>query len=127
MVSHMKKQYRTIRPSRVIFLKYYLLGLACLALYGIGIIIIVFLELLRCYERYSINDENMAIEKGIFSKNRQAFKISDIKSVHIEQNFIERLLRIGALWISIGNASGYQIVLKGIRKPVNVYDQLIKK
>ncbi|WP_279615058.1 PH domain-containing protein [Desulfonatronum thiosulfatophilum] len=101
--------------------------MACLALYGIGIFLLLFLEFLRCYERYSINDENMVIEKGILSKKRQAFKIADIKSVHIEQNWIERLLRVGALWISIGNASGHQIVLKGIRNPVFVYDQLSKQ
>ncbi len=118
--------FQTIRPSRVNFLKYYLMGFACLPLYGIGIFVLIFLELLRCHERYFTNDENMVIEKGIFYKNRQAFKISDIISVHIEQNWIERLLRVGALWISVGNATGHQIVLKGIRNPVDVLHKLSK-
>jgi uncharacterized membrane protein YdbT with pleckstrin-like domain len=126
MESQLMKIFWKIRPSRINFLKYYLLGVAFLPLYGIGIFVFIFIELLRCYERYSINDENMAIEKGIFSKNRQAFKISDIKSVHIEQNWIERLLRVGALWISVGNTSGHQIVLKGIRNPVVFIHKLSK-
>ena len=119
--------YRTIRPSRLHFLKYYLLGVACLPLYGAGLALLIILKFWRCHERYRICDESMVIEIGYISKKKQIVDIVDVRAVHIEQSWIERLLRIGSLWISIGNSVGHQIVLKGVRNPMDVYSHFRKK
>jgi uncharacterized membrane protein YdbT with pleckstrin-like domain len=107
-----------------LFRYYRLLGVACLPLYGAGMALLVVLELWRLHERYIISDKSMVIEKGYISKAKQIIKIVDIRSVHIEQSWNARLLRVGSLWISIGNSAGHQIVLKGIRNPMDVYAHL---
>ncbi len=127
---------RRLRPSRISFLKNYLLSallaifLAYLYLvrfpvmqfgfYAAAFLALLFLalpEIERLRSTYAITSSQAIIEEGIISRKRRSIFFSNA-DVAVHQNFLQRLLRYGS--VTVGSSTGrehMELRMKGIKKP----------
>ncbi len=139
-----------LKPSRVAFLKNYLLSASLAAflaylfltgfpisqmgLYAAGILVLVFIalpeiEILR--NNYAITASQVIVEEGIISRKRRSLFFNNTSDISVHQNFLQRMLRYGS--VVIGSSSGrdhMELNLKGVRKPKEMahnIERLIKQ
>lgn len=125
-----------LRPSRISFLKNYLLSalllifLAYLFLTGFPVmqagiaaaffLIILFAalpEIERMRSTYVVTSSQVIMEEGIVSRKRRSIFFNNV-DVSVRQNFIERLLRYGT--VSVGSSTGRDhmvLKLSGVTRP----------
>lgn len=125
-----------LKPSRISFLKEYILAIFLLlflffirtiiSVNEIGIIValvLVFIfiispEITRARKLYIIAEDKVIIEQGIVSKRRRSILFVNVADVSVEQNYLQRILKFGN--VMIGSMSGrdfMELNFKGIRKP----------
>lgn len=139
-----------LRPSRISFLKNYLLSalllafLAYLFLTGFPImqlgvyasiaLIAIFLalpEIERMRSTYVVTSSQVIIEEGIISRKRRSLFFNNTSDISVHQNFLQRTLRYGS--VVIGSSSGrehMELNLKGLRSPKKMaytIERLIKE
>lgn len=87
----------------------------------IGIVILV-LMYLRCLgERIVVTEDTLLVERGLLSKNRTESLLSGIRSINIDQSFLDRILGVGKISIyTTGDEP--EAVIAGIRGPHRVRD-----
>jgi uncharacterized membrane protein YdbT with pleckstrin-like domain len=93
-------------------------------LISVGIFIHIWIE--RTSHKLKITENKVIYEQGFFSKKVKEIKKSDIRSVEIDQSFIDRLLNIGTLKIATPATSGYEIVFFGLKNPKGVKSKVEK-
>lgn len=82
--------------------------------------------LLRLRYQFTITNDRILVREGLIGRNTNEMKIRHIRSMHVKQNPIERVLGIGTL-TTISAADGEAaVVFKGIRKPQDVKETLFK-
>jgi len=80
-----------------------------------GIFAHVWIE--RTSHKLKITENKIIYEQGFFSKKVKEIKKNDIRTVEIDQSFIDRLLNIGTLKIATPATAGYEIVFFGLKNP----------
>ena len=91
-------------------------------LISLGIFVYVWFE--RTSHKLKITENKIIYEEGFFSKRIKEIKKTDIRSVEIDQSFIDRLLNIGTLKIATPATSGYEIIFYGLRNPSAVKSKI---
>jgi len=67
----------------------------------------------------------VTVERGLFSKSFREFRARDIRSIDIDQSFLDRVLGIGDLSISTAATTDASEQLKGIPRPHDVRDLIL--
>lgn len=139
-----------LRPSRIAFLKNYLLS-AILVIFIIYLFLVSFpltqtglmasatlvliflilpeIEILR--NTYAITASQVIVEEGIISRKRRSVFFDNVADVSVHQNFLQRILRYGS--VVVGSSSGrehMELRLKGVQKPKDLahsIERLIKE
>lgn len=134
----------SIRPSRIFFLKDYLIASFFAALYfllpiaGLEIqsltaytifaaiaFFIIYVELFRFSHSYKITPSQVVIEHGIIQKKRDSVFLSSISDVNVKQGYFARFLNYGT--IAIGPTSGSEAIqMLGIKNPRKIALELEK-
>jgi len=78
----------------------------------------------RISKTYMLTDSGIIERKGIFSIKEVNILYSKISDVRLEQSFLGRILNFGDVVIS---SEKYQIVMKGIRSPREIYEFVKKR
>lgn len=91
--------------------------LAYLAPLLISPIFLIWAELARIGHRYSLTDQKVIKEEGIFSKAFKSVRYDQITDTTLEMNFTERMFSLGDIAISTAGTTGYEVVLKGLNDP----------
>lgn len=81
--------------------------------------------------RYSLKirvyPDRVVLEKGILSKDIVELFISDIRAINVKQSIIQRVLRIGDLYIASAGTSGYEERAYGIEHPHRVKELIMNQ
>lgn len=135
-----EKPILKLRPSRIGFLKDYLLALF-LALfliylnlinfyiiwlgYAAAVILILILiaspEIQKIRNVYKITPSQVIVEEGIIGRKRKSVFMDNIADVSVQQNILERLVGFGT--VVIGSSSGrehMELKLSAIKRPKKV-------
>jgi uncharacterized membrane protein YdbT with pleckstrin-like domain len=106
-----------------------LLNLAYMALMFFGVLGFISLATwwLRVINiRLIVTNERVTLRMGVLSKNIREVFLSDIRSVQINQSFLQRILNVGHVEISSAASSDAEIRIDGIPNP-NQVKELIDK
>jgi uncharacterized membrane protein YdbT with pleckstrin-like domain len=87
---------------------------------AIGFIILFFWWLKVINTRLTVTNERVAFRKGILSKNIHSIFLLDIRSVQINQRFMQRLFGTGHVEISSAGSGMAEISIDGIPKAYDV-------
>lgn len=130
---------RIIYRSRPSWLNYYIL-------YLLGIIVFVFFYksgdaktgtfillllvavagLFRARYLFTITDDRVIARKGLIGRDTNEMKIRHIRSMHIKQSPIERILGIGSLTTISASDGEAAVIFKGIKNPHNIKESFCK-
>ena len=124
-----KREKIILRPSPVAYGDYYLLSvliifvgvlLHSLPVITLGIIAFLFTEFLRRGNRYILDDTYLRIQFRFLSWNETSIPYHQIQSIRIEQDILDRPLRIGSLLIDTAGTHSERVVLNTISFPEKV-------
>jgi uncharacterized membrane protein YdbT with pleckstrin-like domain len=71
-----------------------------IAAFGIGILILLYWYIKTRATALTVTDSELMYERGILSKDRTAVSLKHVRSVHITQGFVNRILGVGIIQIS---------------------------
>ena len=92
--------------------------------FGLGVLIFLIWYLKCKSTRIIVSDEDLEFEKGLFSKERVELKLNMIRSVKVNQSFIQRILGVGDLEI-YSSGDEPEIVVQGMPNPLYLKELLI--
>jgi uncharacterized membrane protein YdbT with pleckstrin-like domain len=67
--------------------------------------------------RYRVTNQRIIAETGVFSKRIEEIDMRLIDDFQLQQNFLERILRIGDITILSSDRTAAQLVLRGLPRP----------
>jgi uncharacterized membrane protein YdbT with pleckstrin-like domain len=70
--------------------------------------------------RLALTETVVIYTQGILNTRRTEVRMADIRTVHVEQSFMERILRTGSIMISSAGSDGYEIEVHGMPNPAKV-------
>jgi len=76
---------------------------------------------------FYVYPDRVVLERGVMSKHISQVLISDIRSIDTKYSFIERMFRVGDIWIGTAGMSGYEIVAEGMPNPARVADLILRR
>jgi uncharacterized membrane protein YdbT with pleckstrin-like domain len=68
--------------------------------FGIGILLLLYWYIHTRQTALTVTENELLYEKGILSKDRTSVSLKHIRSVHVTQGFMNRLLGVGTIQIS---------------------------
>ena len=71
-----------------------------IAAFGIGILILLYWYIKTRATALTVTDNELTYERGILSKDRTSVSLKHVRSVHITQGFVNRILGVGTIQIS---------------------------
>ncbi len=86
----------------------------------IGWVVLFFWWLQDYNTKLTVSNERVTFRKGILSKNIKAIFLSDIRSVEIDQSFMQRIMSTGRIEISSAASSEAEIIIEGIPNAYSV-------
>lgn len=90
----------------------------------VGIVILVVWYISSIARRFTITSEEMSYTTGILSKHRIELRLAQIRSVRVDQRFLQRIFRVGDIKIfTAGDAP--ELVVTGMPDPEKV-SQIIR-
>ncbi len=75
---------------------------------------------------YTLTNQRLLHEKGILYRRTQRMETIDIDDLSLEQGILERLVNVGRIVIQGSDVSDRSLVLLGIDRPREVYEQIEK-
>jgi uncharacterized membrane protein YdbT with pleckstrin-like domain len=100
--------------------KWSILSVMLLSLGVIGFVILVIWRVRVINTRLTITNERVRFRTGIFSKKIREIFLSDIRSVEINQRFMQRIFSTGRIEISSAATSEAEIAIDGLPNPYGV-------
>jgi len=69
--------------------------------------------------------DRVVLERGILSKHITQVLISDIRSLDTRYGVVQRIFRVGDVWIGTAGMSGYEIVARGMPNPKGIANLIL--
>lgn len=79
---------------------WFVLFVLLIAAFGIGLLILLFWYIKSRATALTVTDHELLYERGILSKERLAVSLRHVRSVQVNQSFINRILGVGTIQIS---------------------------
>jgi uncharacterized membrane protein YdbT with pleckstrin-like domain len=98
----------------------YLLEVAAIALYGIGLVFLLIWWLQTLGATLTVTDRRTVLRKGLFSKHTNEVMHCDVRNLQIDQTFFQRIFDVGAVKVSSSGQSGIEIEVEGMPRPYEV-------
>jgi uncharacterized membrane protein YdbT with pleckstrin-like domain len=122
------------RPAWLNYYLLYLMGIVFFVFFIMadaifnGIVMVLFFiglaAIFRLRYLFTVTGERVMQKVGLIARNTNEMKIRHIRSMHVKQNPIERILGIGTL-TTVSAADGEAaVIFKGIRDPQGVKERL---
>jgi uncharacterized membrane protein YdbT with pleckstrin-like domain len=70
------------------------------ALFGLAIIVVLWIQLDRIGRKYAVTDRRVSCEYGIINKNSNEVRVQDVRSINLRKTGISGLLGIGTVEFS---------------------------
>ena len=85
---------------------------------------LIFPIFIAIWRRYSvlliITSRQVILETGILNRESREIFISDIRTVDVEQSFIQRLLGYGSIKFASAGTDLYELSVEGIKRPYHI-------
>ena len=98
----------------------FILSLLAIALYGLGIIILIIWYIKVKAVRLTVTNQRIEVKRGILRKNTTEIHMSDVRNIRTNQSFFQRIFGVGKIIISSAATGGVEIKVKGIKSPEKV-------
>ena len=98
----------------------FILSLLAIALYGVGIIILIIWYIKVKAVRLTVTNQRIEVKRGILRKNTTEIHMSDVRNIRTNQSFFQRIFGVGKIIISSAATGGVEIKVKGIKSPEKV-------
>lgn len=98
----------------------FILCLLLVAAFGLGLIIFLIWWLKCLGVTLTVTDQKTTLRTGLLSKNINEVYHSDVRSIQVNQRFLQRLFGVGSVGISSAGQGGIEIVANGIPHPDQV-------
>jgi len=98
----------------------FILSLLAIALYGLGIIILIIWYIKVKAVRLTVTNQRIEVKRGILRKNTTEIHMSDVRNIRTNQSFFQRIFGVGKIIISSAATGGVEIKVKGIKSPERV-------
>jgi membrane protein YdbS with pleckstrin-like domain len=95
-----------------------------LPLFAIGILQLIGTALRRHFISWSITSERVIENKGILARHRREMELADVRSVDVEQRFMQRAMGLGNVIIASAASADYAIQMFDIPDPEGVAETL---
>ena len=93
---------------------------------GVGLLIILYVILVRKNTIYKVTNRRIITQKGIIAKNREDISLKDIRAFNIKQGIVERILNVGSLSIvTAAGGAGYE-VMSNVKDPDHIREMITK-
>ena len=79
---------------------WFILAVLLILAFGIGILILLYWYIKTRATSLTVTDHEITYERGILSKDRTSVSLKHVRSVHVTQGFINRILGVGTIQIS---------------------------
>jgi uncharacterized membrane protein YdbT with pleckstrin-like domain len=79
---------------------WFILAVLLILAFGIGILILLYWYIKTRATALTVTDSEIMYERGILSKDRTSVSLKHVRSVHVTQGFINRILAVGTVQIS---------------------------
>lgn len=111
-------------PSHWTKLGYYIVSVILIPLFGVGLIMFLVVFLKLKYTIYTLTDQRLIIQTGIFSRSTESVELYRIKDIKLTANFIQRMFGIGTIIMESSDRSTPSISLVGFNNTSNKFNQL---
>lgn len=102
----------------------FIITLLLIPVFGIGLIILLVWHLQNKASKLTVTENEVLYEKGLLSKNRCEISISGVRTVRIQQSFLNRIFGTGTIELYTAGDRP-EITAKGMPDP-NKVRELIK-
>ena len=92
----------------------------------ISLAIFVYIWISRSSYKLYIYADKIVYEMGFFNKKYKEIKKKDIRTIEVDQPFIQRVLNIGTLKFATSGTTGYEIIFEGVKNPKKVKREIEK-
>ena len=79
---------------------WFILAVLLILAFGVGILILLYWYIKTRATSLTVTDHEITYERGILSKDRTSVSLKHVRSVHVTQGFINRILGVGTIQIS---------------------------
>jgi uncharacterized membrane protein YdbT with pleckstrin-like domain len=79
---------------------WFILAVLLILAFGIGIIVLLYWYIKTRATALTVTENELMYERGILSKDRTSVSLKHVRSVHVTQGFINRILGVGTIQIS---------------------------
>ena len=70
---------------------------------------------------YTISNQRLSIQRGIFSRQRQEARLDRVQNVNTHQSFLERILQVGTVdFDTAGSGDEYDFAFTGVADPEDI-------
>lgn len=113
------------RPSHLNYLLGYIFGLIAIFLAkGSGVLVIAIMLLIRYRRLYTVTNKKVTSQTGIISRKISEVRVKDIRSINLKQSVLERIFKLGTIYIGSAGTAGIEVRIKGIPKAPYVKGKL---
>ncbi|MBI4687709.1 MAG: PH domain-containing protein [Nitrospirae bacterium] len=124
------------RPSWLYYYLLYILGIILFAVsanigrldggFFVLLIVVGLAAVFRFRYLFTITNDRIIMREGLIARNTNEMKVRHIRSMHVKQNPIERILGIGTLTVISAADGEAAVVFKGINDPQMVKETIYK-
>jgi uncharacterized membrane protein YdbT with pleckstrin-like domain len=79
---------------------WFILFVLLIAAFGIGLLILLYWYIKTRATALTVTEHELMYERGILSKDRLSVSLRHVRSVHVTQGFVNRILGVGTIQIS---------------------------
>ncbi|MFT5206468.1 MAG: hypothetical protein ACI9CF_000206 [Candidatus Omnitrophota bacterium] len=112
------------RPAWRAYSKQLFFGTLLLPLFGLGLLFYLYAYVHRSGSLYVVTSTRVIIRSGLVSNVIDEISISDIKSMTLIQNFFDRLVDCGDIYMATAGTSKIEIKIKNIYRPQEFKDMI---
>ncbi len=105
------------KPALISYLCFFVLGVLLLAVYGLGILVIIGAIIHRNSMIYTITNKRVRTKKGILGRKIDEIDLNHIRNVSLRQNLEAKLFGYGDVLIGTAGTAGYEIIIERIKHP----------
>lgn len=127
-----EKIIKTLKPSRWGYFWWYLAAVVWLLIllsqypplvifFGwVSIIIILAAEISRVATTYYITSKRLIYEFTFLVRNITSTVYARIQDLHMTQGIVERIFRVGKIWVNTAGSVSVEMVWRGVKEPIAI-------
>ena len=97
---------------------------ASAALFGLAALSLIATALRRNFISWSLTSERVIESTGILARRRREMELADVRSVEVEQRFLQRAMGLGNIIVASAASADYAIRLYDVPDPEGVAETL---